>query len=45
MAALSLSYLLTYLLILVFETEAHYVTLAGLELTEVCLPCPPEYWD
>lgn len=23
----------------------HYVVLAGLGLTELCLPCPPQRWD
>ena len=29
----------------VFETQSHFVVLAGLEFTEFCLPLPPEYWD
>ena len=24
---------------------AHYVDQAGLELTEICMPLPPESWD
>lgn len=24
---------------------SHYILLAGLELTEICLPLPPNCWD
>lgn len=30
---------------LFFETRSPYVSLANLELTDICLPLPPACWD
>ena len=34
-----------FVCLIVFESGSHYVVLVGLELTEICLPLPPEWWD
>lgn len=44
LSSFNLVLFVSFYFILLYEARSYYVALAGLDLSEVCLPLPPEYW-